>query len=222
MSLTDYETLVDNFVRDDDGKISTTQRDDAIADAVTKYSDDKPRVVVEDVTADGTEYLDLPAAWEQDFSEVLSLEYPIGSSPLSYIDEFSLYQLPAEFKIKLPSSVTSGNDVRASFTIMHTLTGVTDTIPSKHKEAVASYAASLLCTQLANLYSGDEDSTLQADNVNHGSKASRFSKRAKELRESYHDLLGIDKKRTKAASAVHNLDRKDSQGNTRLYHKGKY
>tara|TARA_R110002094_G_scaffold41179_5_gene53595 strand:+ start:139 stop:807 length:669 start_codon:yes stop_codon:yes gene_type:complete len=221
MSLLDYQTLVDDLVRDDDDKVSTTQRDNAIGNAALKYSDDKPRVLVEDVTADGTDLLPLPASWEADFSNVLSLEYPIGNSPVSYLENFELYTSPLATKIKLISTITSGNDVRVNFNVAHTISG-TDTTPAKHQEAIACYAASILCTQLASLYSSDQDSTIAADNVNHGDKSRRFAKRSDELRDRYHDLLGIDKKRTHAASVFGDFDRKDSRGNDRIYHQGRY
>lgn len=222
MTLLALQTLVDDLVRDDESNISTTQRDNAIANAAEKYSDDKPRKLVEDVAADGTYYLDLPASWDADFSSLLALEYPIGSSPLTYLENYELYTSPTETKIKLNSTITSGNNVRVTFTVKHTLTDVSDTTPSKHAEAIASYAGSILCTQLASIYSNDQDSTIAADNVNHGDKARKFANRSKELRDRYHDLLGIDKKRTVAASAIGDFDRKDSRGNDRLYHQGRY
>ena len=218
--LSDYQTDVTDLVRDDNSEISSTQLDDAIGDAVIKYSNDKPRTLVEDVVSDGTVYLDLPASWEQEFSEVLKLEYPIGSSPLTYIDEFEIYQSPSEFKILLPNTITASASVRVSFTAKHSVTAVLDTVPTKHREPVACYAAALLLMQLASVYSGDEDSTIAADNVDHGDKAGRFSSRAKDLKKQYHDLLGIDKKRTQAASATANWNRNNSTGKPRLFHDG--
>lgn len=218
--LSDYQTDIDVFISEYTSDISDADRDNAISDAVIKYSGDKPRTLVEDVVSDGTVYLGLPASWEQGFSDVLKLEYPIGSSPLTYIDEFEIYQSPAEFKILLPYTITASASVRVSFTAQHSVTAVVDTIPIKHREAVVSYAMSLLFTQLSSIYSGDEDSTIAADNVDHGDKARRFASRAKDLKKQYHDLLGIEPKRTHAASATANWNRNNSRGKPRLFHDG--
>lgn len=225
MPLTDYQTLTDNLVRDDAGAIATADRDSAIALAVSRYSKDRPRKLVEDITAASSgKWLDLPASWEDGFSVLQALEYPVGEAPPSFLsaDSFSLYQAPAGEQILLRNAVTAGDTVRATFTVQHVLGGATDTIPGVDSEAVASYAAAILCDQLASLYSGDSDSTIQADSVDHQGKAREFAIRAKTLRKRYYDELGIDPKRNVAAGVVVDLDFPNSLGQDRLQHPGRF
>src|SRR3954471_14947965 len=74
MALADYQTLVDSLIRDSSGIITTTERDTAIALAVARYSEDRPEQSRADVVGDGTNFVNLPNAWEQDFSRIVAIE----------------------------------------------------------------------------------------------------------------------------------------------------
>lgn len=220
MALTDFQTLVDNLVRDDAGKLSTTDRDQAIRVAVARYSKDRPRPMVEDLTAPGGNLLSLPAGWEVSFSTLNSLEYPVGSVPPALIDTacWGMYNAPGGLQMMVQDSIPAGETVRAGYTVAHVVDLATDTIPEADREPVSSYAAAVLLDQLASLYSGDTDSTIHADSVNHQSKASEYSARARALRKRYFDDLGIDPKRNVAAGVVVNMSLPDSRGRDRLTH----
>ena len=97
-----------------------------------------------------------------------------------------------------------------------------DTIPIEDREPVACWAAAVLCDQLAALYSGNTDSTIQADSVQQTSKAQEYAARAKALRKRYMDELGIEDKRSEPAGVVVNLDFPDSQGQDRLTHRSAF
>lgn len=223
--LADYQTLVDNLVRDDAGKIASGERDRAIAAAVTRYGKDRPRIKVEDITAPGGHYLPLPTAWDAGFSSLNSLEYPVGQMPPVYLETgcWGMYSAPSGMQIMTQlQPIPTGDAVRASYTIQHVLGTTTDTLPPTDREAVASYAAALLLDQLASLYSGDSDSTIQADSVNHQSKAGEYAARSRVLRKRYFDDLGIDTKRNAAAGTVVNLNLNDSLGRDRMTHQRRY
>ena len=224
MPLADYQNLVADMVRDDTGKLTAADIDEAIQLAVERYSKDRPLTVVEDLVAAAGYVLAMPAAWDADFSDILSIEYPIDERPKRcFLDsgDYWIYDLPAgtqqiEFVDSLPAGVT----LRVSHSVKHTLDGATESMPAGDREPIAAWAAAVLLDQLASLFSGDSDSTLQADNVDHQSKASEFASRASRLRRRYHDELGIDPKRNVAAGAIVNLDQKNSLGGTRLTHRG--
>lgn len=220
--LSDYETLVASLVRDTDSQLSTSQIQNAIALAVYEYSKRKPDKKVQDVTGDGTRLLPLPAAWQDDFSHIRTIEYPIGDVPPTLLEGYSLYESPGATQILLKSAVASGENARVTFTIRHQVDAVTDTITIDDREAVASYAAALGCQQLASLYSGDQDSTIQSDSVDHQGKASRYSSRARELRARFYQQLGIDPKKNVAAGVEVNLDLDDSLGGDRLTHSKRF
>jgi hypothetical protein len=222
--LTDYQTLVTEFARDDAGRIQTAERDRAIQLAVQRYSKDIERVKVEDKVVTNGNTLALPSAWEADASELRSLEYPIGMVPPAYLsnERYGLYQNPTAIVIMLLDAVAAGASIRVTYTITHVVSTVADSIPVKDREPVSCWAAALLCDQLAAFYSGGSDSTIQADSSPGQTRAQEYSARAKTLRKRYLDELGIDDKRNVAAGAVVNLNATDSQGRDRLTHPARF
>lgn len=222
--LADYQILVADFVRDEASKLTADQIGRAITQAVKRYSKDRPRQKVEDIAAPGGKLLPLPASWEADFSQLNSLEHPIGNVPPAIIGagEWAMYSTPTALKVQVMAAITAGASVRATYTIAHVLSAVADTIRVDDREPVASYAAAVLLDELASLYSHDQDSTIKADSVQHTSKAGEFARRASVLRKRYFDDLGIDTKRNVAAGAVVNLDLASSVGRDRLTHPRRY
>lgn len=223
MALIDFQSLVTDLVRDDAERITDLQRDTAIASAIARYSKDRPRHKVEDVVSAGGNLLPLPAGWQAEVSVILDLEYPIGKVPPQHLhqEEYRIYETPTGKQIMLADSLNAGANVRVTYSIAHDLTAVLDTVPLADREPVSCLAAASLCDQLASLYSGDSDSTIRADSVNHQSKAGEFASRAKALRKRYHDELGIDTKKNVAAGVVVSFPSRDGQGRPRLTRGGR-
>lgn len=220
MPLADFQTLVDQMVRDSSGKFATADRDNAIAQAVMRYSKDRPRTIVEDLVAPGGNLLDLPSGWQADVSELRTIEYPIGNIPPTFIpqDEVTFYQTPAAIKLMLRSAITAGQSVRATYTIGHVLAGAQDTVPAKDREAVCAWAAALALDELAAYFSQISDTTLQVDVADRRSIGAELASRANRFRSRYFDELGVDPKRNVAAGVVVQIKDRDSLGNERLWH----
>lgn len=224
MALSDIQTLVDNFVRDASATVSTSDRDAAIDLAVRRLSEDRPQPAVEDVVSDGSHLLPLPASWEDFFSVIDTLEYPIGYTPPSLIDQaqWSMYRDTVGLKIQTLYSVNAGESVRVSFSIPHVVDATHDTTLIGQREALAAYAAAILLDQLASSHSADEDPTIQADAVNHRDIGKSYAARAVALRKLYYQRLGIQENKVQAAGAVVNLNEEDSRGRDRLTHSRRY
>lgn len=220
--LSDYQTLVERLVRADADDIASLDVLDAINLAVTRYSKDRPRAVVEDISAPGGQLLNLPAAWVAGFSDIQSLEYPIGEVPPNGIEAWDIYQGPDAEMIMIGDTLDAGEAVRVGYTVFHSLDTTTDTIPQIHREAVASYAAAYVCDQLAGQYAGDGNPTIQADTVDHGSKSGKFARRADKLRKRYRDQVGAVEKTSAAAGVMVDLDNNDSRGRDRFHHSRRY
>lgn len=223
MALADFQTLVTDLVRDDEARISVPQRDNAIDTAVVRYSSDRPQVKVVDSAAAGGHALALPAGWEVGFSEIQSIEYPIGQNPPVYYDRerFRLYRKPdgtdeIRFDDALPNA-----QVRVAFSIKHSVVGggtPADTVPIVDREAVCKYAAAHLCDQLAALYANTQDSTIQADAVQYSNKARERRSQASAYRKQYLDFLGIDEKNSTPSGTSVTVQLRDSLGGPRMYH----
>ena len=185
--LGDYQVQVTREVRDDASKLDAFDLDDAIAQAVVRYGKDRPREKVEDLSAPGGNLLPLPDAWVSGFSQLNSLEHPVGNVPPCYIGAggWWMYATPDGQMIQVVDAIMADVAVRAAYTVPHVLSDAEDTIPLGYREPVACYAAAILCDQLASLYANDGDSTIKADSVQHVSKAGEYAKRAKSLRQRY-------------------------------------
>jgi len=220
--LADYEQLVTDLIRDDAGKIVLAEKDRAIQTAaLERYSEDSPQETAEDLTPNSAQELPLPAAWVLDFSSLRLLEYPIGNLPPTFLDQARrrFYRKPSGLVIQLDDAVAvSAGSVRSTYTIKHQLDATHDTIPLKHRQAVASWAAAICCRQLAAFYSSGQDSTIQADSVQQTNKARDYTKRADELETFYWNELGIDPKRAAPAGTIVQVQQSDSWGGPKISH----
>lgn len=193
MALSDYQTFVDSLVRDNARVITPAERDRAIGMALQAYGHDMPRSVVEDVTWAAYGYTAaLPLQWTAR-SEVLAAEYPIGQRPAAAI-EMAVYIEPLLSKLITPNALPAGALVRVTYSTAHSLAdggaAANDTVPTMHREAMASYAAYLLCRQLAAHYSAERDSSINADASNTESRARNYSARANDYRAMYYAGIG--------------------------------
>lgn len=222
MPLADYQTLVADLVRDSGrgDAISDVQRDTAIAAALAQYSADRPRAVVVDVVSLGGQRIDLPAGFTAD-SRLVGVEYPIGLIPASTLplSEISIYSAPTVRQLELPQWVAAGEALRITYTAEQLVDATDDTVPVRHRQAVASLAASYLCAQLASYYATEGEPSIAADTVDYKTKSDRFRALAKDLAAAYTRVVGAaPSDRTKGASVTVQLERNDALGNRRMFH----
>lgn len=223
MPYADFQTLVTAFLRDDEARISVADRDSAIDRAVIRYSTDRPQMKVVDVVAAGGNVLALPNTWEVNFSELISVEYPIDQHPASYLerDRYRLYRkTDGTDELRFDDALPVGT-VRLAFTIKHQLVaggGGQDTIPVIDRDAVCKWAAADLNDQLASLYSNSQDSTIQADGVQYQNKARERRTQAATYRKQYLDYFGVDDKKSQASGVVVEVPLRDTLGGQRIFH----
>ena len=193
MARSDYQSLISALVRDQGNTLTSDDFERALDLAIARYSADAERVLVEDVvwTTPGF-FGPLPLAWVPG-SYLRAVEYPIGETPAHPV-EASIYFEPGVGgivpKLALPVALDAGQTVRVRFAVLHLLNGSMDTLPALHTEAVASYAAYLLFRQLAAHYSGERETSIQADGSNTDSRARAYATRAKECRSAYYAGIG--------------------------------
>lgn len=218
--LNDYQNQVTDFVRDDSSRITVEQRDAAIQAAALKYSAVRPRIVVADIADASGMIVALPAGWEDDFSQLQSIEYPVGRFPPAMLDDgaWAMYRDVDGFKIMLASSLPSGSTIRTTFTAPHLVSATVDTIPAADREAVAKYAAALLCDQLAAFYANDSDSTMGAVHAQGQTRSQAYAARARDYRKAYQDAIGVEDKTARPACAVGTMKPSDAYGQPFLFH----
>lgn len=201
--MSSYATLIaraTRLVNDQGAHLSSDDEQDACREALTTYSIDVPRHVIEDESGNGTLYdFTLATAFTDRFSQIVSIEYPAGERPAIYLepDEWTIYRTASTTRLRLQSiTPSSGQTVRVTYTALHTVNGldgaVTTTVPSWHLEALVCLIASRLLERLANQFIHDQEATiLTADGVDRGSKAAEASKRARALEGDYRAMVGL-------------------------------
>jgi hypothetical protein len=244
MIFTDFETGVTSRIQSTGGKLSQTDQDDAITQAVKRYSKDRPREMVTDITGvnPASAILALPAgpstppeAFEDGFSVIRSIEFPVGNLPLTFLegDDWFLYRTPAGPKIALNSLVPTTNDtLRVTWTVRHNqgtsgAQAVATTVPDADFEAVCDLAASFCCDKLSAVYARTNDSTIQADAVNYRSKSQEYASLGKQFKKRYDDHIGIEESGsgsagsspTAGAFAIGDMNLTQGSGVDRLTHR---
>ncbi len=245
MNLTDFENSVATRIQDSAQKLKQADIDDCINQAVKqRYSKDRPRQLASDVAADGTTNLPLPQGpsnppepFEDGFSVVSALEFPIGGVPPSYIENeaWQMYRTPSGLKIMLTYTgiPSNGDHVRVTWTARH-LPGtsgnntVATTVPDADFEAVSDLASSLCCEKLAAQYAQTRDASIQADSVNYRTKSQEYLQLAKTLRQRYLDHVGIEQGQSSggasssspAAMAMGDMELRQGSGIRRITHGG--
>ena len=220
MALADHQSLILSLFPDPVEGLSVGDRDQALAAAVTRYSQDRPLEAYESVTAVlPTHYLHLPLGWAPNFSRITYIERPIGETPPRYLDSegWELIRTSMGLRIWLEELTSASEIVGLIFTVPHVVDATEDTVPETDRLAVACFAASLLCEQLATLASGQGAPTIDADAVDHQNKASLYASRGKRFEQRYTDHLGLQPKRNAAAGTVVAPRERDSRGRRRLF-----
>lgn len=189
-----------------------------ITTALQRYSKHRPGITVVDIIGDGTHDYATPTGWTDDFSSIVSIEYPIGAVPETILDEddYKIYQTTSAKKIRLINDVPPATEsFRVAFTVPRTAT----TVPAGDVDALAWLAAAYCLEELANAFTQTGDSTINADVVNYRSKSSEFASRAKRLMQLYKEHMGLkDDDTAPAASVIRDFDQKYPGGLDRLTH----
>ena len=224
----DYLTVIGNLVG---GEIPLDEAEKllAINVAIKEHSRHKPQVIVEDEPGDGGfDYaISALASWSDGFSVIKTVEYPVDDTDetpdILQDDEWMIYEKPSgkvlRFKEDKP---TATETFRVTYTALHTCTDLACTVEAFDEEAVQALIASFFCDMLATYYAQSQDSTIDADSVDHTSKSRDYAARAKGYRKVYFDHLGIKEGQAPAASVTRDQDLKGSWAGDKLTHKSKY
>lgn len=221
----DYIEEVKKLVPGDNHPIGEAERILAVDMAMKVHSRHRPREIVEDIDGDGGfDYAlaDLDA-WSDGFSAVKQIEYPVDDTDetpdVLQEEEYAIYKKPAGTYLRfLDATPDADEDIRITYTAMHTCTDDDCTVAGFDEKAVEALAAGLFCEMLATAYASDQDSTVNADSVDEHSKAARYQTRARVLKRFYYDHIGIKEGQTPAASVTMDWDKAPSWQADRITH----
>lgn len=201
----------------------------AISMAVKEHSRHRPHVVVEDEAGDGGfDYAvsDL-ASWASGFSVIKTVEYPVDDDDetpdILQDDAWMMYEKPAgKFLRLLEDTPAADESMRVTYTAVHACTDLSCTVEDYDEESVQALAAAHFCTMLSAYYAQTQDSTINADSVDHSSKGREYAARTKTYRAVYFAHIGVKEGRTGAASVTRDQDKNASWASGKLTHPKKY
>lgn len=224
----DYLEAIDSLVG---GDLPLVEADKvlAISTAVKEHSRLRPQVVVEDFDGDGGFDYALSdfASWADGFSTIKKVEYPVDdddqTADVLQDDAWEIYGKPAGKVLRfLDNTPTATEDFRVTYTALHTCTDSACTVESFDEEVVQAFCAAVFCDMLATYYAQNQDSTIDADSVEHSSKAHDYGARAKTYRARYFEHIGVKPGQVPPASVTYDQDRTGSWGSDLLTHPRKY
>ena len=225
---TDYIAALASLVPGDQPVSATpliAMQTKAIGKAMDAHGKNRPRRVVADVSGTGGfDYaLSGQTFWQDNFSIILQVEYPMNDADeIAHIldpEMYQIYEKPAGKVLRfLEDRPVSTEKFRLTYTARHTCTDSACTVDASDTEAVQALSASFLCRMLAAAHLLDQDSTIQADVVNHAGRRAEYEKLAASYLGEYNDHMGIVPGKPKAACAIQDQDVIYSFGNDRLTH----
>lgn len=191
-----YRQEVGNIIRDETDEIQSADLNRLISRAIDIYSSAFPREIIIDKTGDGSTYeWDVPDDWEYGFSQITRLEYPAGRSDertLEDIDEDDYLVIRTAtdtYKWRLLYlTPSSGETVRFTYIVRHSVTETSTTIPNEADEdKIVSLAASFAFRAIAAYYAHTIEATQSADTVEHKDRTEKFSA----LADKYEEMSGL-------------------------------
>ena len=199
-----YRRLRDTADTADQQLLTDTEIGDLIRQATTRYSIDRPCETVADLSGDGTRYLSLPVAFEDGFSVIHSIEYPIDDDPPAYLDprDVDFYRTPAvggepptpaALKLRCSWALPTGSaNVRLVYTTRRTLGATTadTTVLDRDFDALCDLATAGCCDAIAQKYARTHEPILGASAMAPRDKADVWASRAKRYEARYRDAMG--------------------------------
>lgn len=181
---------------------ATQRRDAAVTAALKRFGRDVPRRIAQQVTTNPVATSSLTNGWDNEFSEIVSVEWPYLTATAGILDK-SLQRFndgkpkatvdveaDGTYKVRFPGVAVSA---AAPAFVTYTRFWTADTLPPTWDEAVTVLAAALLCHALAGVYEGvamPEPAGLVS--INAGERADSYREQYKVLFALYEDMVGLE------------------------------
>ena len=230
--LADFREILDRMLlQDSAGKLTPAQRDDCLRRAVIQYSIIKPRGRVQIITGNGVAVtFALASDFEEGFSRLLAIEYPVGLADPEYLDaaRYFTYRdattgvLGLRLRdLTLPNTKTA----YVSYTARHVVTegagtAAQDTVVPADRDPVCHLAAAMGFESLTAAYTQERDASILAEISRGVDQATGYLELARHHRRQFALMMGISRDAfVLAASAVQDLDLSlEAWGGPRFFH----
>lgn len=232
--LRELQSLVDDNMQESAGLIKPDGRARAVVAAIDRFSKDKARVITYDISADGSYEYTLPTTtgseWIDNFSHILSIEYPADEQDPSYMDpnDYFIYDNGTIKKLRFPnSSPASDKTIRMKFTTKWRCDETTSNIETTEAYPLSCLATALCLRMLAAYFLQTSKASLDIDVIDYNRKSVEATMLADSMENIYRDHIGIQRIGAKtgggtgavtAVSAVKDLDMTFLWGEDMLTH----
>lgn len=230
-ALTVLTAQLNALLATDSNEMSEIDRERMVKTAVERYSHDAPEKITEDVSGDGGKYYAISglASWIEGFSQVASIQYPAKAVSA---DEQPQYLEPEDWDddyrdgsnvryLYFPNHApASGESARVTYTTTYQLSSEAYAIPPGDFFAVCNLAAHFSCMALATKYARTNDTSINADSVDHGGRSGRFLEAARRFERSYlehMDMTGSDASKERPAGEFVDWDTMPSPNRRYLF-----
>jgi hypothetical protein len=168
-------------------------RDEIINDAIREYSLVRPCLTTQIVTGTTQDWYSLPSDYEDGFSSIVEIEYPVENSPKDVIDPkyWAIEQMSDGKYLRFDeNNPGAGNIFWVKFTKRQVLTNGTSDIPDSDLNPIAYLATSLMCEALADFYGSRADANLtEVEIPGFTSRVGEFTEQARKWRKKYDALV---------------------------------
>lgn len=209
-------TRVEALLQDDAPFITSDERDEAIAQAVSQVSHDRPLLLVKDITGDTTKSYDIESlGFGKEFSDVKTVEFPAGEDIpifLDRVDDWFVYEDPSkptgqQQRLRfIGSSPAVTETIRVTFSGKHAVTLTTSTLNDTTFNAVVYKTLVFIFRALAAKFGQTTDPSIAADAVDYGGRSQNFLFTAERWENQYKQMIGFDDEELTAAQAFDEVD----------------
>lgn len=229
--LADIQRAVNAKLQDDGGFLTPNEVDECIISALNILNVDMPNQIPVDIAAvTASKNYAIGASFVKGYSNAKKLELIAAAATdddlpffLRKTDDWFIYEDPTKaaglqirLRLKLTSPVT-GDTLRLTLTTPFTLLPTSTIETVRDGQALSAKALQLLFEALAARFTQTTDPTIDADAVDYGGAPDRFLLLARDWRNIYNHLAGLDEN-IKAAMALKEVDLNLSTGERTIWH----
>jgi len=190
VTLDNLLTLANNNLQDNSTNLPTADRQELCRKALRIYSRRRPFLYLQAYIATTSSFYDLPTHWDDEFSNIEEIEYPIEQTPPSLIDGqyFNIELMSGGKQIRFHANRPSNNEIFwVRYTGLYFFNSDNESqAPEADDKGLAYLAAALMCQALAAFYSSRANPNYgNVDVMNYDDRAGSYSTRAKEFMKLY-------------------------------------
>jgi hypothetical protein len=198
--LSAYQAKVSQIIQDADEELALADRDAFIQEAFGIHSKHRPQVKVAEVNGTGAYLYDLPTDWEEGFSEIESVEYPVSAFDLNaqvpnILDQtrYMIYQGTSKKQLRFLYDTPGATETfLLTYTLRHAVDESAGTIPDADFDAVCNLAGALCCYALGRKLTEESGGASMAVRDQTWRSVLRYSEKGKELMALYNAHMGLN------------------------------